>query len=132
MVASFFYWGHCSSGICSSRQMVNQHYYRKVLQCLREQVRQKLPEWWWNQNWFIHHDNSLAHTALSVHKVLADKSMAEVPYPPYSPDFAPCDFLLPRMKSTKRVSLKFKQSLTILHVIPKCQIQQWQNAGPVS
>jgi hypothetical protein len=74
-----------------------------------------------------------APTALSVQRFLAAKNMAVVPHPPYSPDFAPCDFFLcPRMKS-KLKGCRFRdvteireQSLTVLHAIPKSQFQQWQ------
>jgi hypothetical protein len=46
------------------------------------------------------------HSALSVREFLAKHSIPVVPYPPYSPDLAPCDFFLfPRLKST----LKGKQ-----------------------
>jgi hypothetical protein len=81
-------------------QMVNQHYYWEVLQCLMKQVCRIHPEWKRNQDWFIHHDNELAHTALSMQQFLAAKNMAVVPHPPYSPYSAPSDFfLLPRIKS---------------------------------
>jgi hypothetical protein len=73
-------------------QTVNQHYYLEVLKRLREQVRRKLPERWRNQDWLRHHDNAPAHTALSVQRFLATKSMAMVSHPPYSPDLAPCSF----------------------------------------
>jgi hypothetical protein len=44
------------------------------------------------KNW-IHHDNAPAHTALSVAQFLISKCTV-MPQPPYSPDLAPCDFLL--------------------------------------
>jgi hypothetical protein len=59
-------------------QTVSQHYYWKVSKCLREQVCQKHPEKWWNQDWFICHNNAQAHTALSVQQFLAAKNMAVV------------------------------------------------------
>ncbi|PNF35638.1 hypothetical protein B7P43_G18390, partial [Cryptotermes secundus] len=50
-------------------------------------------------DWFFHHDNAPAHTALSVLQFLTKNGMTPVPHPPYSPDLAPCDFFLfPRMK----------------------------------
>jgi hypothetical protein len=64
---------------------------------------------------------------------LAAKNVAAVPHPPYSPDLAPCDFLLfPRMKSKlkghrfQNVTEIQEQSLTVLHAIPKSRFQQWQ------
>lgn len=94
---------------------------------------QKCPKQWWNHNWFIYHDNALAHTALSMHKFLASKNMAVVPQPPYLPDLAPCDsFLFLRMKSQvkgchfQNVSKIQEKPLTALHALQKCQFQQWQ------
>jgi hypothetical protein len=111
-------------------QTLNHHYYLEVLKRLREQVRRKRSERWRNQDWLLHHDNAPAHTALSVQRFLAAKNMTMVPHPPYSPD------LFPRMKLKLKGS-RFQditeiqeQSLTVLHVIPKCQFhwcfQQWQ------
>jgi hypothetical protein len=88
----------------------------------------------------LHHDNAPAHTALSVQRFLASKNMAVVPHPPYSPNLAPCDFLLfTRMKS-KLKGCRFQdvteiqeQSLTVLHAIPESHFQrcfqQWQKPG---
>ena len=45
---------------------VNQQFYLKVLKRLRDSVRKKLPEVWSSGDWFLHHDNAPAHTALSV------------------------------------------------------------------
>jgi hypothetical protein len=71
-------------------QMVYRHYFREVLQYLREQVYQKCLEQWQRKNWFIHCDNTLVHTALSVQQFLSPKNMAVVPNTPYSSDLAPC------------------------------------------
>jgi hypothetical protein len=46
---------------------VNQHYYTDTLQCLWENVWQNQPEKWNCGDWFLHHDNTPAHSALSVH-----------------------------------------------------------------
>jgi transposase len=52
-------------------------------------------------NGLLHHDNAPCHAALSVREFLAKYSILVVPYPPYSPDLAPCDlFLLTRLQST--------------------------------
>jgi len=48
----------------------------------------------------LHHDNTPAHTALSILEFLAKKNIPVLPHPPYSPDLAPCDFyLFPKLKS---------------------------------
>jgi len=71
-------------------QTVNQAFYLEAL---------KRPDLWQSGNWFFHHDNAPAHTALSVRRFLTKNGMTTVPHPPHSSDLAPCDFFLfPRMK----------------------------------
>jgi len=78
---------------------VNQVFYLGVLKRLRNSVRRKRPEMWQSGDWFFHHDNAPAHTAISVTAFMARNGMAVLPHPPYSPDMAPSDFFLfPRMK----------------------------------
>jgi len=56
---------------------------------------------WRSGDWFLHHDNAPAHTALSVTRYLASLGWTLVPHPPYSPEIAPCYFVLfPTMKKT--------------------------------
>jgi len=54
-------------------QTVNQQFYLKVKKRLRFSVRQKRPEMWSSGDWFLHHDNAPAHTALNVQQFLAKK-----------------------------------------------------------
>jgi histone-lysine N-methyltransferase SETMAR len=78
---------------------VNQHYYKQVLETLRERVRRKRPQLWEN-GFILHQDNAPSHSALSVKQFLAEKSITVLEHPPYSPDLAPCDFFLfPKVKS---------------------------------
>lgn len=80
-------------------QTVNQAFYLEVLKRLRNSLRRKRPDLWQSGEWFFHHDNAPAHTALSVRRFLTKNGMTTVSHPPYSPDLAPCDFFLfPRMK----------------------------------
>jgi hypothetical protein len=51
---------------------VSQHYYKNVLQTLKERIRRKRPELWKN-GFILHQDNALARTALSVKQFLAEK-----------------------------------------------------------
>ena len=51
---------------------------------------------WKNKNWLLHHDNAPAHTSLLVRDFLAKNNTLMIPQPPYSPDLAPCDFLVPQ------------------------------------
>jgi hypothetical protein len=80
---------------------LTKFFYIEVMKRLREDVRRKRPALWASNDWFIHHDKAPAHTALSVQRFLATNNMAVVPYPPYSPDLALCDFFLsPKIKMT--------------------------------
>jgi hypothetical protein len=48
----------------------------------------------------LHHDNAPAHTVLSIREFLAYKNIPTLPYLPYRPDLALCDFyLFPKLKS---------------------------------
>ncbi|UYV72461.1 hypothetical protein LAZ67_9003248 [Cordylochernes scorpioides] len=78
---------------------VNKEYYLQVMRNLREAIHQKRPDLWTNKNWLLHHDNAPAHTSLLVRVFLAKTNTRMMPQPPYSPDLAPCDFLLfPKLK----------------------------------
>ena len=46
---------------------------------------------WSSGDWFLHHNNAPAHTALSVQQFLARNDMKVIPHPPYSSDLVPCD-----------------------------------------
>jgi histone-lysine N-methyltransferase SETMAR len=70
---------------------VNQHCYLKISARLREAFHWRRPELW-PDAWILHHDNALAHDALTVFEFLAKKSIMKLDHPPYSPDLALCDF----------------------------------------
>ena len=83
-------------------QTVNQELYLEVLKRLGENVR-KRPELWRSGDWFLHHDNAPAHTALSVTRYMASPGWTIVPHPPYSPDLAPWFLFIPdNEKNTER------------------------------
>ena len=92
--------------------MVNQHYYLEDLPQLRKQVWQKhlndgLTRTGWN--------NSLAHTALLLHKFLAIENMVVFSHPPDSPDMVSwglifCSAWNDSFKGVFRMSLKFKHN----------------------
>jgi hypothetical protein len=67
-------------------QTVNQVYYKEGLTTICEEVRRKRPEMWKNSSWILHHDNVLAHNALSVKIFLAKHKIPMLEHPPYSPD----------------------------------------------
>ncbi len=81
-------------------QIVNQTVYEEILRRLVRSVRDKRRSLWETNAWVLHHDNAPAHTALSIRQFLAERNTAALKQPPYSPDLAPCDFVLfPKIKS---------------------------------
>jgi hypothetical protein len=56
---------------------VNQHCYLEILARLREAVRRRRPELW-PDAWILHHDNVLAHDALSVREAEDQKIDNEI------------------------------------------------------
>jgi len=73
-------------------QTINQIYYKEVLTNLCEWVRRRRPEMWKNSSWVL-------HNALSVKTFLTKHKITVLEHPPYSPDLAPCDFILyPKIK----------------------------------
>jgi hypothetical protein len=61
----------------------------------------KRPEFWRNHNWLLHHNNAPAHTSLKTTEFVTNNNnnMVIIPYPPYSPDLADCNFVLfPKLK----------------------------------
>ena len=79
-------------------QTINQQVYKKSLWLLLRSVREKRRELWQDKLWLHHHDNAPAHNTLSIQQLLAEKNIAVLEQPPYSPDLAPCDcFLFPEL-----------------------------------
>jgi len=118
-------------------QTINKEFYLEVLRRLRESVRRKRPEKWWDGDWILHHDNAPAHTSHLVQQFLAKHGTAQLQQPPYSPDLKPCDFFLfPRLKKVLKgyrleatENIKRNSAKTLLDIpkeeFAKC-FQQWQ------
>lgn len=98
-------------------------------------VREKRRDLWADNSWLLHHDNAPAHNALSIRQFLAERNIAVLDQPPYSPDLAPCDFFLfPKLKEVIK-GTHFSDVETIkmavtteLRNIPKEAFQQCMNA----
>ena len=106
----------CARGVRSPGQTVNQKLYLEVLKRLRGSIWKKRANLWRAGDWFFHHDNAPAHTALSVMQFLTKNGMTPFAHPPYSPDLAPCDFFLfPRLKR----DMKGKRFATVEEVKEK-------------
>ena len=79
----------------SPGQTVNLQFYLNVLKQLHDSLRQKCPEKWQSGDWFLHHDNTPAHTAFSVQQFLAKNKMIIVSHPPTHPVSLLVTFFLP-------------------------------------
>ncbi len=94
---------------------INANYILVVLGKFMVHLRKKRPEMT-KGNWFFHWDNVPVHTAASVKNWLAAKGIQLLPHPPYSPDLAPADFLL----------RKVKEELAGLHLTQESLKSAWE------
>ena len=119
-------------------QTVNQTVYKEILRRLVRSVHDKRRSFWKVNAWALYHDNASAHTALSICQFLAEKNIATLEHPPYSPDLAPCDFFLfPKIKSVLKGthfsdidSIK-KAVMTGLKKILENAFQEFLNYGKI-
>jgi len=80
-------------------QKVNAEFYVDVLDWLLKRIRRVRTAKFQYSEWFLFHDNAPSHNAAIVKKFLANKNVAVLHHPPYSPDLAPADyFLFPKFK----------------------------------
>ena len=80
-------------------QAVNKEYYVEVLREFRKRCRRKKPALFKSGQWHFHQDNAPAHNSSLVTDYLTKMGIKIVPYPPYRPYLAPCDFwLFPKLK----------------------------------
>jgi hypothetical protein len=75
-------------------QAINKELYKTVLQRLCNAVLRHHPEKWYSGNWILHHDNALAHRAVTTNEFLVKHNIPSLPHSPCSSDLAPCDFVL--------------------------------------
>ena len=64
--------------------------------------------------WYFHQDNAPVHNSILVTDYLTKMGIKTVPHPPYSPDFAPCDFcLFPKLTGCRYETIeKMKEAVT--------------------
>ena len=61
---------------------------------VQEEFCRKRPALFKSGQWHFHQDNAPVHNSILVTDDLTKMGIKTVPHPPYSPDFAPCDFCL--------------------------------------
>ena len=70
-----------------------------VLDRLLKRIRRVRTVKFQSSEWFLFHDNAPSHNAAIVKKFLANRKVAVLHHPPYSPDLAPANyFLFPKFK----------------------------------
>ena len=80
------------------RQKVNAEFYVGVLDRLLKRIRRVRTAKFQSNEWLLH-DNAPSHNAVIVKEFLANRNVAVLHHPPYSPDLAPADyFLFPKLK----------------------------------
>jgi len=80
-------------------QKVSAEFYVGVLDGLLKRIRRVRTAKFQSSEWFLFHDNAPSHNAAIVRKFLANRNVAVLHHPPYSPDLAPADyFLFPKFK----------------------------------
>ena len=105
LIAFFDHQGLVHHEFVPQGQTVNQHFYKEVLSRLIARIRRSRRDSWENKRWILHHDNAPAHSALSIRQFLAERQVATLEHPPYSPDLAPCDYwLFPKIKGVLKGS----------------------------
>ena len=75
-------------------QTVNKAYYAEVLREFRKRFRRKRPALFKSGHWDFQQDNAPVHNSILVTDYLTKMGIKTVPYSPYSPGLAPCDFCL--------------------------------------
>ena len=103
-------------------QRVNAEFYVGVLDRLLKRIRQVRTAKFQSSEWFLLHDNVPSHNA-TVKKFLANRNVAVLHHPPYSPDLAPANyFLFPKLK----FSLKGRHFQTVEEI--QCAVTRELNS----
>ena len=84
-------------------QTVNKEYYVEVLREFRKRFLGKRPALFKSGQWHFHQGNAPVHNCILVTDSLTKMGIKTVCHSLYSPDLAPCDFLLfPKLKEKLR------------------------------
>ena len=88
-------------------QTVNKECYVEVLREFRKRFLGKRPALFKSGQWHFEQDNAPVHNSIIVTDYLTKMGINTVPYPPYSPDLAPCDFwLFPKLRGCRYVTIE--------------------------
>ena len=91
-------------------QKVNAEFDVGVLDRLLKRIRRVRMAKFQSNKWFLLHDNVTSHNAAIVKKYLANRNVAALHHPLYSPDLLPADyFLFPKLKFSLKGKKKWKK-----------------------
>ena len=95
-------------------QTVNKEYYVEVLREFRKRFIGKRPALFKSAQWHFHQDNAPVHNSILLTNNLSKMGIKTVLHPPYSPDFAPCDFcLFPQLRGCRYETIEeMKEAVT--------------------
>ena len=95
-------------------QTVNREYYVEILREFRKRFCRKRPALFKSGQWHFQRDNALVHNSIFVTDYLTKMRIKTVPYPPYNPDLAPCDFcLFPKLRGCRYETIEeMKEAVT--------------------
>ena len=101
MSVIFFDWqGVIHKELVPEGETIDAVYYKGVMKWILNRIRRVRPGMCECGDWFLLHDNAPSHNATIVKQILAQRKVALLDHPPYSPDLAPADYVLfPKEKS---------------------------------
>ena len=100
-------------------QTINQNVYKDILRRFMSSVQEKKRKLLEMKSWLLHHDNASVHNTFSIWQFLAQNDITVLEQPPYSPDTAPCDFLLfSKLKGVIKET-HFQDSIAITTAVTK-------------
>ena len=117
-------------GMGGVRKSIHQSWLAKQLglglSCWRftgvqEEIHRERPALFKSGQWHFHQDNTPVHNSILVRDYLTKMGIKTVPQPPYSPDFALCDFwLFPKLRGCcyeriEEIEEAVRRSLTRSH-----------------
>ena len=109
-------------------QTVNKEYHVKVLREFRKRFQRKRPVLFKLGQWHFHQDNAPVHNCILVTDYLTKMGIKTLPYPPYSPDLAPCDFcLFPKLRGCRYETIEERKE-TVTKVIDMLTLEDFHES----
>ena len=122
-----FFWQHWHDlyALGSTGQTINKEYYVEVLREFR-----KRPALFKSGQWHLHQDNAPVHNSILITGYLTKTGIKTVPYHPYSPGLAPCDFwLFPKLRGCRYETIE-EMKEAVMKVIDTLTQEDFHGALP--